>query len=458
MSTAPASVFDNLNSSYDSVYAQGTLQTEYVRKLISRLSPGSSVLDIGCATGIPNGVLMEEAGLEVTGLDVSEKMLHEARRNVPTGTFYKVDAKLFIPTKPYDAVVCSLTLLMEPSIWNYSLAFRISSWLKPEGLLIFGTIDFNDFPVAPGYPIDPTGLTFYHTFMGTVVRDSTFEAGAWMTVFRRAGLRLVECEQRQFNPNPGKIEPEPQCYFLASKTGKNALLGPYVHPYEHHPPSSTSVRNSWSSLMGRCSTDVECPSPPSESWIVSPEQLAQACPAGVKKVELRWLLDTLTECDIGSVVQAWSEQNPALEQIILVQASPSNHALEIINSVARFLGLGMQHHGALVSGFLSKMNVSDTDDCVKIELVPAYLDFTNVDDSEFLTEAAGFLVGAWLPAYDGEESGLVRNLVEKRLSINLGEFVSLGQVSAGKIGFDCIAVTIDLGMRKPCDPLLNNTS
>jgi hypothetical protein len=117
----------------------------------------------------------------------------------------------------------------------------------------------------------------------------------------------------------------------------------------------------------------------------------------------------------------------------------------------------MQHHGALVSGFLSKMNVSDTDDCVKIELVPAYLDFTNVDDSAFLTEAAGLLVEAWLPAYKGEEPGLVRNLVEKRLSINLGEFVSLGQVSSGKIGFDCIAVTIDLRMRKP-RPLSNHTS
>jgi hypothetical protein len=118
-------------------------------------------------------------------------------------------------------VVCSLALLSEPSLWVDCLAYRISSWLKPTGLLLFGTIDSNDFPVAPGCPIDPSGLTFRHTFMETSITDSTFEPGDWIKILRRAGLRLLECDQRS-----GTIEPEPQCYFLANKTAKHALLGP----------------------------------------------------------------------------------------------------------------------------------------------------------------------------------------------------------------------------------------
>ena len=447
-STVSASMFDNINTSYEAVYAQGTLQTEYVRKLISRLSPGSSVLDIGCATGVPNAAMMENAGLDVTGLDVSQKMVDEARKNVPTGIFYQADAKNFNPRKSYDAIVCSLTLLTEPSIWNHSLAFRISSWLKPDGLLLFGTVDFNDFPVAPGYPTDPTGLTFYHTFMRTVIKDSTFETGAWIMILRRAGLQLVECEQRKFDPRPREIEPEPQCFFLASKTNRNALLGPYIHPYKHHSAPSASTWGSWNSLMGRCVMDVERPSHGSGVWQVGPEQLKQQCQTGVKRVELKWLLGIATEIDIGSTVRAWSQQNPALQKIVLIQASPSNHALEIVNSVANFLGLGMQHHGALISSFLSMMGLADADECVKIELLPAYLDFTDVNPSAWLNEAARLFVNVWFPAQKGEQLSFIENLIEKRLFVALGEFESLGHASVGKIGFDCIAITIDLAKVK----------
>jgi 2-polyprenyl-3-methyl-5-hydroxy-6-metoxy-1,4-benzoquinol methylase len=223
---ATAPVFDGLTSAYDQVYSQGTLQVEYVQKSISRMSPGQSVLDIGCATGVPNGVLMEKAGLKVTGIDFSEKMIKQAGQNVPSGEFHLSDAKSFVPVQTYDAVVCSLALLSEPSLWVDSLAYRISSWLKPTGLLLFGTIDFNDFPVAPGCPIDPSGLTLRHTFMETAITDSTFEPGDWIKTLRRAGLKLLECDQRIFDPKSGTIEPEPQCYFLANKTAKHALLGP----------------------------------------------------------------------------------------------------------------------------------------------------------------------------------------------------------------------------------------
>lgn len=194
--------------------------------------------------------------------------------------------------------------------------------------------------------------------------------------------------------------------------------------------------------------DVERPSHGSGVWQVGPEQLKQQCQTGVKRVELKWLLGIATEIDIGSTVRAWSQQNPALQKIVLIQASPSNHALEIVNSVANFLGLGMQHHGALISSFLSMMGLADTDECVKIELLPAYLDFTDVNPSAWLNEAARLFVNVWFPAQKGEQLSFIENLIEKRLFVALGEFESLGHASVGKIGFDCIAITIDLAKVK----------
>lgn len=444
----PAPIFDSLTSSYDQVYSQGTLQTDYVRKLISRLSPGSSVLDIGCATGVPNGVLMEHAGLKITGFDISEKMLQEARKNVPTGTFFKADAKSFLPDEKFDAIVCTLALLMEPSVWNNSLAYKISSWLKPNGLLLFGTIDFNDFPVAPGCPVDHTGLTFYHTFMGTTIKDSTFEAAEWIKNLRRAGLELVECEQRKFDPKPGEIEPEPQCYFLASKTKRHALLGPYMHPYEHYSMPATGKQASWDSIKSRCTFDFERQGSASGVWKVTPEQLKQRCPPEVVRAELEWTLDLATEDDVVSSIRAWAEQSPNLQEIVLIQASPSNQAVTLVNSVARFMGLGMQHHGALLTSFLSTMGLSTSDDCVRIELLPAFLDFTDIPSAAFVEEAAQGFCDMWFSDHQGKDASMVNYLIQKRLHATLSEFESLSQANVGKVGFDCVAVTIDLRARK----------
>lgn len=447
-----ASVFDDLTSSYDEVYSQGTLQVEYINKLVSRMSPGQSVLDIGCATGVPNGVIMEKSGLKITGIDFSEKMIKQAKQNVPTGQFFLSDAKSFVPEQTYDAIVCSLALLSEPTLHISSLAYKISSWLKPTGLLLFGTIDFNDFPVAPGCPIDPTGLTFRHTFMQTAITDSTFEPGAWIKVLRRAGLRLLECDQRIFDPKPGKIEPEPQCYFLASKTAKNALLGPYVHPYKHLAAPRVSDSTSWDFIRRRRVGDGDATWFKPGAWrITDPAQIHEPCPEGTTRIELDWLLDMTPPSEIASAIRTWSKDNHSLQEVLLFQASPSNHALALVNSVARFLGLGTQHHGALIAEFISCLRQPGTpandDDStgVRIDLLPASLDFSDLPADSFVKNVARVFGDVWFAGVGGEDGRLARELMERRFRASLDEFASLGVKDGGRIGFDCVVVSVDVG-------------
>lgn len=441
---APASIFDDLHSSYDQVYSEGTLQTDFVRKLISLLSPGCSVLDIGCASGVPNGVLLEKAGLEITGLDFSEKMVAEARKNVRTGRFVKADAKSYTPTKPFDAIVCSLALLTEPSAWNYSLAFRVSHWLKPGGLLLFGTIDFNDFPVAPGYPVDPTGMTFYHTFMGTTIRDSTFEAGDWIRILRRAGLKLVECEQRRFDPRPGQIEPEAQCFFLARRTEKHALLGPYMHPYKHYPTHGAKSETARKAVLSRRIIDASRSVDGAKVWNVTAEEMHLPCPTGTTKVVLDWLLGSAEQSDIVACVKTWAEQSPSLKQVEVILAAPSNQTVDLVNSVLRFLGQGTQHHGAIISEFLKRLGLSDTHEDVRIELIPARLSFADASQGSFVKTAAEALTDFWSLESHHQDHAIGKYLIKKRLEAMVAEFQALGQADVCAIGFDCVGVTIDL--------------
>jgi 2-polyprenyl-3-methyl-5-hydroxy-6-metoxy-1,4-benzoquinol methylase len=58
----------------------------WLRKLLNRLEPGSSVLDLGCGSGEPADVEIAKEH-QVTGVDISQTQINLARQNVPTGHF-----------------------------------------------------------------------------------------------------------------------------------------------------------------------------------------------------------------------------------------------------------------------------------------------------------------------------------------------------------------------------------
>jgi ubiquinone/menaquinone biosynthesis C-methylase UbiE len=71
------------------------------------LRPGSAVLDIGCGMG-RHAQALKSLGYEVTGLDLSEVLLSEARRSDPEGTLVWVKGdmrKLPFEDRTFDATV-----------------------------------------------------------------------------------------------------------------------------------------------------------------------------------------------------------------------------------------------------------------------------------------------------------------------------------------------------------------
>jgi hypothetical protein len=104
--------------------------------------------------------------------------------------------------------------------------------------------------------------------------------------------------------------------------------------------------------------------------------------------------------DIAAAVRTWSKQNPSLEEVVLVQASPSNQAIALVNSAARYLGLSsaVQHQGSFISEFLSCLQgdiESGADLSVRIDLLPASLDFTDLPAAAFVENVARVFGDIW---------------------------------------------------------------
>jgi ubiquinone/menaquinone biosynthesis C-methylase UbiE len=94
-------------------YAQSRIGTEdkdELVKLKALLKPGNRVLDVGCAAGRDTRIL-KDMGFEVTGSDLSEKLLNIAKRTNPDIEFVLADMrKLPFADESFNAVWASAVL------------------------------------------------------------------------------------------------------------------------------------------------------------------------------------------------------------------------------------------------------------------------------------------------------------------------------------------------------------
>ena len=84
---------------------------KYGLELIELLAPqrGERILDLGCGTGhLTRQIAL--SGASVTGLDISEAMIEQARQNYPDLEFVKADAAAFAFSQPFDAVFSNAAL------------------------------------------------------------------------------------------------------------------------------------------------------------------------------------------------------------------------------------------------------------------------------------------------------------------------------------------------------------
>jgi SAM-dependent methyltransferase len=69
------------------------------------LAPGARVLDVGCGPG-RHARALGERGIEVVGVDISERFVELARRDAPAGvTFERLDARALPFDAEFDAVI-----------------------------------------------------------------------------------------------------------------------------------------------------------------------------------------------------------------------------------------------------------------------------------------------------------------------------------------------------------------
>ncbi len=153
----------------------------FVDKLVSVLSQGARILDIGSGPGQFSKYLTEK-GFKVEGIDVSDEMLVIARSKVPEVGFAKMDMrKLEFADHAFDGILAAYSIIHIPTPELPGVLAEMKRVLKPGGYALFivqeGEADqVVDEPLAEGEKV----------FM------NFFSTGRLNDLLTSAGLKIIE--------------------------------------------------------------------------------------------------------------------------------------------------------------------------------------------------------------------------------------------------------------------------
>jgi predicted TPR repeat methyltransferase len=130
--------YDTFYKFYDAIMGNRAEATERLRKLIRKAHPhAKTVLELGCGTGSVLKRLAKD--YEVTGLDLSRKMLAIAKRKTPKARLYHRDMVRFRLPQQFDVICCvfdSINHVLSFTGWKNMFA-NVQRHLAEGGVFIF---------------------------------------------------------------------------------------------------------------------------------------------------------------------------------------------------------------------------------------------------------------------------------------------------------------------------------
>ncbi|GGK96567.1 methyltransferase [Planomonospora parontospora subsp. parontospora] len=210
-----AAAFDRIGERYDEAFPHKEGQERAGARLLRRLPPGAPVLDAGCGTGLPTARQLADAGMAVTGIDISPVMLDLARKNVPGARFLEAD--LLDPGDAlrdgpgdaigsFDAAVAFFSLLMLPRRDIATALRRLHALLVPGGLLCLSMVEID---------MDDVGFQF----LGAPVRVTGYLRDDLRAVVEDAGFEVLGTDTISYAPATTQAPPEVQLFLDCRRRG-----------------------------------------------------------------------------------------------------------------------------------------------------------------------------------------------------------------------------------------------
>lgn len=156
--------WNNIAELYENKFMNLTIYDETYQRLLNHLVlRHHRILDIGCGPGnISRFIQQHNPNIKLLGVDIAENMLELARKNVPEGEFYLLDARAIgLIAGKFDAVIAGFCIPYLNQTETQQLVDDVADKLSKYGLFYVSFVEGE--PSKPAVKTNPLGsVKFYY--------------------------------------------------------------------------------------------------------------------------------------------------------------------------------------------------------------------------------------------------------------------------------------------------------
>lgn len=190
-------MYDRIASWWDEQEGQSTAGIHFVRAAIRLSANKENALDVGCGSGGRIIAALSDAGFQVTGIDVSEAMVENARKRHPGSRFILGDICEWQPQEQYDAIIAWDSIFHVPYSEQRRVVEKLCDALADGGVILF---------TAGGVDGEITGRMHGQDFYYSSLAEEEY-----LRVVKEKGCKCVLMQRDQY--------PEEHVVFIGAKGG-----------------------------------------------------------------------------------------------------------------------------------------------------------------------------------------------------------------------------------------------
>ena len=129
-------IYEKHAEAWDQHRPRSLLEKSWLNKFIQPLTPGASVLDVGCGAGEPISRYLVEQGFSVTGVDASQAMIEICKSRFSNEAWMVMDMRELALEKQFDGIIAWDSFFhLKPDEQRRTLRLFLQH-LRPGGTLL----------------------------------------------------------------------------------------------------------------------------------------------------------------------------------------------------------------------------------------------------------------------------------------------------------------------------------